>query len=222
MHGLITVACFSLSLLIALTIHEFSHALTATLLGDDTASKQGRLSLYPVKHLDPIGTLMIILFGFGWAKPTPVNPSRLRIGSRPGLALVGLAGPLSNMILAMLASLPLKSSLLIENYTWFTLFSGPSSKTVEYFIGSFIFINILLAAFNLIPIAPLDGFKIMLGLLPAKMSSQVARLEFYGPAILILLLISGIIIPGPNILFRIMEPILYLLRILVLGGHTTI
>ena len=218
-RGLVTLASFSIALLVALTVHEFSHALSATLLGDNTARRQGRLSLNPLAHLDPLGTAMILLAGFGWAKPTPVDPAFLRIGTRPGMAVVSLAGPFSNLVVAMLAATPINAGILDPSFAWFTIFTGQPGGIVSYVIGSVIFLNLLLAAFNLIPVAPLDGFKVAAGLLPREASYRFSRLEPYGPAILLLLIMSSFLLPGPSILFSIMRPILNGLSILVFGGH---
>ena len=218
-RGLVTLASFSIALLVALTVHEFSHALSATLLGDNTARRLGRLSLNPIAHLDPLGTAMILLAGFGWAKPTPVDPASLRIGTRPGIAVVSLAGPFSNLVVAMLAATPINAGFLYSSFAWFTIFTGQPSGVVGYVIGSVIFLNLLLAAFNLIPVAPLDGFKVAVGLLPREASYRFSRLEPYGPAILLLLIMSRFLLPGPSILFSIMRPILDGLSILVFGGQ---
>src|SRR5712692_415509 len=141
-----------LVILISIDIHEFSHALTATWLGDDLPRYQGRLTLNPLAHLDPVGTMMIVIsslsgFGFGWGRPVQVNPVRLRYGPAVGMGLVAIAGPISNLVLATVAALGYHLTNLLRL----------SSQTSFQFFLTFILINIGLALFNLIPIFPLDG-----------------------------------------------------------------
>ncbi|PKB63725.1 MAG: hypothetical protein BZY80_05615 [SAR202 cluster bacterium Io17-Chloro-G2] len=178
----------AVSLLVAVTVHEFSHALVATGLGDATAKRLGRLSLNPKRHLDPAGTVMMLVAGFGWGKPVPVNQHNLAHG-QTGMALVAAAGPLTNVMVAFLLALPIKLGLL----EW----SAPALNRVSYvmtgglpegladILGLLIFFNILLAVFNLIPLAPLDGSKVLAGLLPRNQAQSYARLERYGPALLV-------------------------------------
>lgn len=217
LRGVITFVVFAFSLVVAITFHEFSHALVATRLGDPTPVRQGRLTLFPPAHLDPIGTAMILLAGFGWGKPVQVNPAYMRTGVRPGMAAVSLAGPLSNLIVAFLASLPIKAGVTSSAFVGFSLFWGQSDDLPGYIIGSVVFWNLLLAAFNIIPIAPLDGFKVALGILPRDLAISFARLERYGPGILLILIMIGFIFPGPGPLYYIIRPILNALGFVVLG-----
>ena len=219
LHGFVTLTGFCIALVAAITFHEFSHALSATSLGDYTARSLGRLSLHPKVHLDPIGTTMILLAGFGWGKPTPVNPRYLRPGERPGMAAVAMAGPISNVLLAFVATIPMKLGLVSRDYSAFILFRGETTDIVAYVLGALVFWNLLLAAFNLIPVAPLDGFKVVLGILPREPAQQFARLERYGPAILLGLIAVQYLLPGPGILSTIIRPILNLLALVVLGEH---
>ena len=216
-RGIVTFATFSLALVLAITVHEFSHSLVATSLGDQTSKRLGRLSLNPRAHLDPVGTMMIILAGFGWGKPVPVNPAYLRTGARSGMAVVSLAGPISNVALASVAALFIKAGVVDSTFVGFTLFGGGTEDILGYIIGAVVFWNLLLAAFNLIPIAPLDGFNVALGILPREMAISFARLERYGPGILMMLILSGFVLPGPSILFAVIRPILNLLSFVVLG-----
>ena len=211
------MATFSLALIVAITFHEFSHALFATRLGDFTARSLGRLSLNPRAHLDPLGTTMIFIAGFGWGKPVPVNPGLLRTGPRSGMALVSLAGPLSNVVVASLFAIPIKAGLLDSSVLGFSLFRGNTEDLAGYVIGSLVFWNLLLAAFNLIPIAPLDGFKVALGILPREAAAHFARLERHGPSILLLIIMFDFLAPGPGILSSILGPILNGLSVVVLG-----
>ena len=217
--GVITIAVFSASLIIAITIHEFSHAFSAALLGDNTAKRLGRLTLHPLAHLDPIGTAMIMLAGFGWGKPTPVNEQRLKPGPRPGMAIVALAGPVSNLALSTITALPLNIGLIDNRYVGLYWFSGNFSNLLAYFAGSIIFWNLLLATFNLIPIAPLDGFKIALGILPGNLASQFTKLERYGPFLLLAIIMVEYIVPSLGTLTKIIPPILNAIISLLLGGQ---
>ena len=194
-HAVITLLGFVVAIVAAITVHEFSHALSANLLGDDTAKSKGRLTLNPLAHLDPAGTVMIVVVGFGWGKPTPVNPARFGNRMRSGMAMVSFAGPISNLIVASLAAIPVKIGLLSPGIVGFSLFQGEPGEMWAYFLGSLIFINILLAAFNLIPVAPLDGFKVVQGLLPRDLALQWSQLERWGPLILMVLILLGFILP---------------------------
>ena len=190
---LIVVVAFSL--LIAITIHEFSHALMANRLGDPTAKRMGRLSLNPIRHLDPLGTLMLLLVGFGWGKPVPINPGYFRINPRRGMAISAFAGPLSNLALAAVLGVIIRSGAVAWHspYSWpFVPFASWSAGWVAAdIIGYVILFNIILAVFNLIPIAPLDGFNIAVGILPQRQAEAMARLGQYGPLLLLVLVFLG-------------------------------
>jgi Zn-dependent protease len=176
------------SLITTITIHEFSHALIARGLGDYTAQRLGRLTLNPLKHLDPGGTVLLLVVGFGWGKPVPVNPHRVARGPL-GMALVAAAGPLSNLMTAFLVALPIKLGILgwsgpsLGRATF--VMSGGLREGLTDIFGMVIFFNILLAVFNLIPLAPLDGSKVVEGLLPRRQAASYARFQQYGPIILI-------------------------------------
>ena len=217
-QAIITLLAFSVSLVIAITVHEFSHALAATTLGDTTAQRQGRLSLNPAVHLDPMGTALIFFAGFGWGKPTPVNPFLfLRIGHRQGMALVSLAGPISNILVASLFAIPLRAGLADSGAFDFALFGQSGNDLANIILFHLIFWNLLLATFNLLPISPLDGFKVVLGLLPPDAARRFARLEQDGPGILLLIIMLDFSLPGPGILSSFINPILNLLTTVVLG-----
>ena len=169
-------------LLYSVIIHEVAHGWVALKMGDQTAKWLGRLTLDPRKHLDPIGTLMLFVFGFGWAKPVPVNFNNLR-DFRKGLIFVSAAGIAANVVLAFL-------SLLALRYFHPSPF-GITSTVLTYLAQ----INILLASFNLIPISPLDGSKILMGFLPERLQYALSRLEPYGFFIIIGLLYMGVLDP---------------------------
>jgi Zn-dependent protease len=168
-------------ILFALTFHEFAHAWASSKLGDQTARAAGRVSMNPLRHLDPIGTIALFLFGFGWAKPVPVNPYFMRDQAR-GFALTALAGPGANLLQALGFGLILR--LLVLTHVGGFLFTIAT-------LG--VSINLVLAAFNLIPIPPLDGSRVVYYLLPRNMASQYIRLEPFGMWIVIglMLLDSG-------------------------------
>lgn len=204
-----------LALLIAITVHEFSHALAAHYLGDDTARRQGRLSLNPLVHLDPLGTLMLFIVGLGWGKPVPVDPYRLR-GGRSGMARVALAGPASNIVVASLVALPVKAGLLAWHspLRYAPLAQMQLDWVLADILGYVIFFNILLAIFNLIPVFPLDGFNIAAGLLPGGL--RLSRLAMLGPAVLLLVIVSDNFL-GTGILWGLLGPPADLLGRLLVG-----
>ncbi len=171
------------AILIGLTFHEFAHGWVAYRLGDNTARNQGRLTLNPLAHIDPVGFLMMIFFHFGWAKPVPVNPYNLRADPARGMLLVSLAGPAANFVLALVSSLLLGIGVFqfvpYANYVYYILY-----LTMQ--------INVILAIFNLIPVPPLDGSKILAGLLPGQ-SQFIYGMETYGTIILMILLFTGVL-----------------------------
>lgn len=171
------------TLVIAFTVHEFAHAWTATQLGDDTPDRFGRLSLNPLVHLDPLGSILLVATGFGWAKPVPVNPYTLRSRSNAGMMLVAAAGPISNLLLALFASLPFRAGLLASVTT-----SSGFLPTASAFLYEFIWINLILLFLNLIPIAPLDGEKVVEYFLPPAGQDLLLRIRPYGPVILLAVL----------------------------------
>jgi Zn-dependent protease len=173
-------------LLIALPVHELSHALAATLLGDDTARRSGRLTLNPLAHLDPIGAFMLVIAGFGWAKPVPINPYALERRSRYGQLLVALAGPLSNLALAILAAVPFRLGL-----RYFSASASTWLPSLPQFLAYFILINLALMLFNLLPIFPLDGEKVLVGALPPNLARPLESLRPYGSMILLGVIILG-------------------------------
>ena len=183
------------SLLVAITIHEFSHAFAADYLGDPTPRLQGRLKLNPLVHIDNIGMLFLLFFGFGWGKPVVFDPYNLK-DPRRDAAIISIAGPGSNFILAIILSLLMKLFIILQ-------------LNLLIIIGSFIFIpmirmNIILGVFNLLPIHPLDGFKIVEGILPEEKAREWSQLQRYGMIFLLLLIFP---IGGSSMLNSIIQPI---------------
>ena len=197
------------SLIVAITVHEFSHALVASGLGDRTARSLGRLSLNPIRHLDPSGTLMMLLAGFGWGKPVPVDPRQLAHG-RTGATLVAAAGPLSNLIVAFLLAVPIKLGLLDTTRPAVGriahVMTGGFLEGLADIAGLVIFFNLLLAVFNLIPLAPLDGSRVLAGFIPAEHTAGYARLQRSGPLILVAIIMLDFVF-GLGILWGIIGPI---------------
>jgi len=194
----LTFILIAIPLMYAIILHELAHGWVAFRMGDSTAKHLGRLSLNPLKHLDPMGTIMLFIFGFGWAKPVPVNFSNIR-DYRKGMILVSSAGIIANMILAFIA-------LFL-----YSLLSPPESSMTGQLLYFFAKINILLAAFNLIPIPPLDGSKILLGFAPPNIQAYLLRLERFGFFIIIGLLYLGILDPVIDFLQRIILMVISLL-----------
>jgi Zn-dependent protease len=167
------------AVLLAVTVHEFAHAFVADRLGDPTPRQLGRLTLNPLAHLDLLGTLFFVLFFFGWARPVPVNPRNFA-NPRQGMLQVALAGPLANVTVAFVIGFVLKTQGL-PSPLW--------GELAAMLVG----INVVLAVFNLIPIPPLDGSRILEGLLPAEQATAYRRIQPYGTIIILVLLYTGVI-----------------------------
>jgi len=197
-RGAIVVAIF---LLVAFPVHEFSHAWAAYRLGDSTARYQGRLTLNPIAHFDPLGgtllaiSVMFLGFGFGWAKPTPVNPYNLRYGRR-GEAIVALAGPISNLLMAIAVAIPLR--LIYADPALLSSVLTNGIGKVAFGVGlTFVVVAVALTIFNLLPIPPLDGWRALLGVVDARTAYSLRQFEQYGFVVLIL-----IIVLAPDVLFQ--------------------
>jgi Zn-dependent protease len=203
-----------IAVLVAIDVHECCHAWVAAQLGDPTARDRGRVSLNPLVHLDPLGTIMIFMtaitgFGIGWGKPVPVDPYRLRYGPMKGMGVVSLAGPAANLATAAVLAIPFRAGTL----------ALPSFLVELLLIVAMV--NIGLAIFNLIPIPPLDGYGVLMGILGSvgapwayRWSYNLARYERYGPMILLMVIIADRYIPIFSIL---VYPPYTLLRHLILG-----
>lgn len=174
--------------LMAVTIHEVAHGFFADRFGDPTARLLGRLTPNPVKHLDPVGTLALLIFGFGWARPVPVNFHNLR-KPKTDMIWVALAGPLANLFLAMVSAFVLHSVILVAELL-------PADQQMAYqfleplalMAGFSLYINIILAVFNLLPVPPLDGGRVMVGILPPRQADMLARIEPFGFILIIFLI----------------------------------
>ncbi|NLY43825.1 MAG: site-2 protease family protein [Clostridiaceae bacterium] len=188
------------ALLFAITFHEFSHGYVADRLGDPTPRNYGRLTLNPLKHLDPLGTIALLFLRFGWAKPVPINPMNFR-DVKKGTALVGLAGPLSNIFLAFCSLMVGQVLEIIVQPTHY-----PFIGVIRYlsnFLEYMLVFNIGLAVFNIIPVPPLDGSKIFASVLPSKWYYNLMRYESYGQVILLILLFTGALRPVLNVLWAV-------------------
>lgn len=185
-----TLILWALAILPAIVLHEYAHAAVAYRLGDPTPRYDGRLSLNPAAHIDPIGALMLFFFGFGWARPVGVSPAYFR-DPRRGMMAVAVAGPLANVAIAWVSNLALDALQGIDltglDPMWWVILRG-FARLMLFSVQ----INLLLAAFNLIPIPPLDGSRILAGLVSSRQAVALARMEAYGPFLLVLLIMSGI------------------------------
>jgi Zn-dependent protease len=181
-----TLISRAIVLIIALSFHEFAHAWSADQLGDLTPRMNGRLTLNPLAHLDVFGSLMLLVAGFGWAKPVPVNPIALQRRTPAGMMIVAAAGPLSNLLLAILAAIPFRMGLVAPFGA-----NGLFLPSLSSLLTEFIFINLILLFFNLVPIFPLDGEKVLQYFLPPGGQRFLDSLRPYGPMILIGLLFLG-------------------------------
>jgi len=182
------------------------------------------VTLNPLAHLDPAGTVLLFIVGFGWGKPVPINPYATR-NPKASLAIVAGAGPVSNLLIAAVAGLPLKMDLVpwispfnLDNFSRLAVHGWSTSQYLGLYLSALVLFSLILGVFNLIPIAPLDGFKVAVGLLPRDLSIAFARLEQYGPAILIALIALPFLTGGRfGILFEVMSPIIRVLARLFAG-----
>jgi Zn-dependent protease len=198
-------------LLVAFTVHEFAHAWTANYFGDDTPRLNGRLTLNPLRHLDLMGSLLLLVAGFGWAKPVPVNPYALSRRSASAMMWVALAGPLSNLLMAVIAAIPFRLGVMSTYDAQMAVFSEANSilPTLPQLFYVFVYLNLLLMLFNLIPIAPLDGDKIADYLFPENWSHALSSIRPFGPLILMAIVFLGVL--G----YIITPPLTFLMGLLV-------
>lgn len=218
MLGFLTPALLlgrAIGLIIGFTFHEFAHAWTADRLGDTTPRFQRRLTLDPRSHVDPIGIIMALLVGFGWAKPVPVNPRAFYPNEQRGMMIVAFAGPLTNLVIAFILSIPVRIILaLTDTYAigenWFTELLFEIWMVI-------IFFNVALFFFNLIPLAPLDGWKVMLGLVPPHTARELQRYEQESTFALMILIFIGYFIPQLSIIGAVLGPLIRLVFDLFTG-----
>lgn len=217
------------ALLVGITFHEFSHAFTADSMGDPTPRYRGRLTLNPMAHLDPFGTLLLFLVGFGWGKPVPVNPNLMRgRDPRTAMAVVAAAGPLSNLVMAGLAGLVIKMGL-VDWHTPFVVSKAAVANwgTSDYlglYVSSIVIFGIILAIFNLTPLFPLDGFSVAVGIVPRDLAEGLERLRAWGPGLLLMFLFGIPILTGGvfNPFWDILRPAVNGLTRLLTGVDTDV
>ena len=185
--AIMQILAVSMIVFLVMPLHEFAHGFVAYKLGDNTAKNMGRLRFSPTAHIDPVGALMILLVGFGWAKPVPVNPRNFK-NPKVGMALTALAGPVSNILAAVVgAVLYYINAVLVVN----GIIPATVYNLLYYFLWYFISVNISLAVFNLVPIPPLDGSKILFAFLPDKAVYKICQYERQLNTILIILIAAG-------------------------------
>jgi Zn-dependent protease len=206
-----------IALIVAITVHEFSHAFAADRLGDPTPRLQGRLTLNPLAHLDPLGTILLLVARFGWGKPVVFDPYNLRYPKRDS-AIISIAGPISNLLTASIAALIIRGLF----FAHLSLLSNSVLGVIYYFVIALlqpiIILNVMLAIFNLVPIHPLDGFKIVEGLLPDDYARQWHELQPYG--FIFLLFLAFPILGNVAPISRIISPIInFLVGILLPGSQ---
>ena len=179
--SLSTMISGAVLVLVTITVHELAHGYAAYMLGDSTAKNAGRLSLNPLVHLDPLGAILLFVAGFGWAKPVPINPFFFKGNRSRGIMLVSFAGPLANLLLALILALSIP---LVSNF----------NITILQIVANGIYLNIYMALFNLIPIPPLDGSKILAGLIPKGAAYKYLNvMDQYGMIILLVLVLANVI-----------------------------
>ncbi len=204
------------ALVVSLSFHEASHALVATWLGDDTPKKMGRLSLNPLAHLDPIGSLMILFVGIGWGKPVQIDATKLKPNPKVGMALVAIAGPISNLILATIGALILRTHWFTFNPQKVFAIGGQTMYLAPgLFVETFVVLNLGLMLFNLIPLAPLDGSRLWQILLPDRIYWQYARYEIFAALIVVGLVLADIYLNLGILSHILLPPLCGLWRVLV-------
>ncbi len=211
-HVLLKISIMLVPALLAVTMHEVAHGFIAEKLGDPTARLLGRLTLNPIKHLDPIGTIALLVFGFGWARPVPVNSNNLR-NSRKDMIWVSLAGPLANLMLALFCALLLRVVVYVAA-------SLPEHSQILSMVNPIglmaafgLYINIILCLFNLMPIPPLDGGRVLMGVLPEQQAQMLRRVEPFGMLLIVFLIF------GTSIWKSFFGPAVYKVVAIMAGPH---
>ena len=213
--AVVVIASLCVSLAVCISVHEFSHAFVASELGDNTARALGRVTLNPVKHLDPVGSVLIFLAGFGWGKPVPVDVRFLRGDPRLGMALVSAAGPASNVVAAVLFAMLVRLGLADALIPGVAIFGRDLASVVDFTLQMLVRFNLILAIFNLLPIAPLDGFKVALGLLPRDLAIPFSRTEPYGIGALLVVVALGFFMNPSPLQLIIGRPVEFAMRVLL-------
>lgn len=180
------------AVLLALTVHEFAHGYVAFRLGDPTARALGRLTLNPLKHLDPLGTIAFFIFHIGWAKPVPVNPAYFK-NPQKDMLWVALAGPLTNLILALVSALMTRIVWFLANILPYSALGEAVLVPLNSILIASVWINLVLCIFNFLPIPPLDGSRILAGLLPPDLARSYASIERYGFILILILAVTGVL-----------------------------
>ncbi len=206
---------YAIILLTAFPVHEFSHAWVADYFGDNTPRAHGRLTLNPLAHLDPIGSILMIVVGFGWAKPVPVNPYVLERRSPAAPMLVSLAGPTSNLLMAIIGSAFFRLGVVSPQDIHFV--SGQVLPNAALFLYLFISVNLWLMLFNLLPFFPLDGEKVLDYFLPPAGARLLENIRPYGPMILMVILFVLPLV-GVDVIGRVIQPVFSLLTRLLIGA----
>jgi len=206
---------YAIILLTAFPVHEFAHAWVADRYGDNTPRANGRLTLNPLAHLDPLGSLMMIIAGFGWAKPVPINPYVLQRHSPAATMWVSLAGPMSNLLMAIIGAAFFRIGLV--SISDITFVSGEILPNIPLFLFLFIRVNLWLMLFNLIPLFPLDGEKVLDYFLPPAAARVLENIRPYGPIILmgILFLLPMV---GIDVIGKVIQPAFSFLTGLLIGA----
>lgn len=204
-------------MVISLTIHEAAHARMALQLGDDTPQKMGRVSFNPLHHLDPFGSLMILFVGVGWGKPVRIDATKLKPNPKTGMALVAMAGPFSNLLLATMGALALRTHWLTFNPQKVFALAGQNFYfSSGYFVEMFVMLNLALMFFNMIPLAPLDGSRLWQVFLPDRIYWQYAKYEMFAAFLVIGLILADIYLNNSGFLTRLLTtPICTSWRVLV-------
>lgn len=208
------IAIMLVPALLAIILHEVAHGYVAERFGDPTARLLGRLNLNPFRHLDPIGTLAVFVFGFGWARPVPVNPGNLR-RPKQDMIWVALAGPTANLMLALVSAVILRGlGFLDHSGIGHSAFYAQLATPLEMMAGFSLYINVLLGVFNLIPIPPLDGGRILTGILPERQAAFYSRLEPFGFVLILLIIFFT------DLWSVVMAPVIHLVVALLAGSET--